>query len=960
MNWLFDCCWWIKNDSLIWLDGALDPYDTPNSGTNLLSANTNAINNIIGFGEYDIGHIYTLGCNDTGGVAIIRSACSGSKGAGVTCHANPNTDWVTINIAAHEFGHQLGANHSFNNCNGNENFGTAYEPGSGSTIMSYAGLCGPNNVQATHDEYFHSISLQEIFNYTRDGNGNTCATKIQTDNSKPIPEHDYSSGFFVPVGTPFELEGRAMDLEDDAMSYSWEQYNLGPQSTLGQPIDNAPSFRAIQPDAKGNRIFPKMSSIIANAGDVTEVLPSRARNFNFRFIARDNHFEGGGIEWVDLQFASTESAGPFLINYPNEDESLTIGDEIEITWDVAGTDTTPVNCEFVEILLSLDGGMSYPRIIRSVTANDGREKIIVPNVPTDDARIKIKSIDNIFFDISNTDFAIVEPTEPRYFIEPVSPVDYLCIPDVIDIPIFTTSFQGYDEVLRFEITKGLPEGATASFPSDENALNDTTLLQLEFSDEVSSGLYELELRSISSAQDTLFRSISFEVINTVFEDIELFTPENGSSGIGGLPEFDWSQFSVGDQFEIILSTNPSFVEETIIEQQLTDTSYFIGSQTLDINQLYFWQVQEINACSQSGYSEISAFHTETLSCSNELSLDTPTNISASGTRTIESSIFISEGGEVRDVNVIKVMGNHEQVSDLTMSLISPAGTVVVLFDRECGNLANFDMGFDDDSPVEINCPVTGGVRFNPVDSLGIFNGEDAAGQWTLRIEDKSPGFGGALNHFELEICTNIAVNPPFIVNNNQLETPPDILSKIKSDLLRVDDQNTEADQLTYTLVSLPGFGQLSLDGQPLAVGDQFTQADIDQELFRYLHDGSPDQEDSFSFVVEDGQGGWIEITPFQIMIDADFTSSTEDPLLSAGIKIYPSPASDRLYIEFTDERSVATTIRMHSMTGKLYHQIKKDKSDQKIEISVRNLPKGIYIVSFENEQGRMAKKVVVH
>ena len=390
-----------NNNSLIYTTAATDPYTNGTPGT-MINQNQTNTDAVIGSSNYDIGHVF--GTN-SGGLAGLGVVCTGGqKARGVTGSGAPIGDPFDIDYVAHEMGHQFGGNHTQNN-NCNSVAAARREPGSASTIMGYAGICAPN-VQNNSDDYFHGYNLQEISNEIL-SNGHQCEVITALNNTPPVI-NSTSGNIVVPISTPFILTAHASDVDGDVLSFLWEQ--MDNEATTQPPVATAtggPNFRSFDPSLDSNRYFPNLASLATNGPFTWEVLPSVARVMDFRLTVKDNHAVGTCNDFIDLTVTTNASAGPFVVTYPSAAGITWVGGSSQtVTWSVANTNVAPINCTDVRILLSVDGGQTYPYVLSPTTANDGTETIVCPNVSTNTARVMVMSGAQTFFDISNNNFTI--------------------------------------------------------------------------------------------------------------------------------------------------------------------------------------------------------------------------------------------------------------------------------------------------------------------------------------------------------------------------------------------------------------------------------------------------------------------------------------------------------------------------------------------------------------------------
>ena len=390
-----------NNSSLIYVNSATDPFTNGNPNS-MISQNQTNTTSIIGSANYDIGHVF--GTN-SGGLAGLGVVCNTSnKARGVTGSGAPIGDPFDVDYVAHEIGHQFGANHTFRDCGGNENNATAYEPGSGSTIMAYAGICGSTlNVQNLSSPYFHAASVVEMNVVIK--RANDCSVK--TSNNNGVPTADAGADYTIPNGTAFVLTGTGTDPNNDPLTYLWEQYD---NTTNTQPpaatSTAGPAYRSQLPSVSASRYFPVMSSVLVNnLIPKWEVTPSVARTLNFSLLVNDNKATGNQAA-NDAMIVNVTNDGPFTVTSQPTNTSYNAANPITVNWNVAGTNSGTINTQNVTILLSKDNGLTFNTVLAASVPNNGSAIVNLPNENISSARIMVKALGNIYFALNPSFFSV--------------------------------------------------------------------------------------------------------------------------------------------------------------------------------------------------------------------------------------------------------------------------------------------------------------------------------------------------------------------------------------------------------------------------------------------------------------------------------------------------------------------------------------------------------------------------
>lgn len=837
-----------------------DPYDNYD-GSQMLGVNTANITGLIGVGAYDIGHAFSTG---GGGIAGTGPCTAASKGNGVTGIVTPQFDQFDIGYVAHELGHQFGASHTQSNSCQNS-AASSMEPGSGTTIMSYAGICPPN-IQADADAYFHARSIQQM---TTTILANTCEVETTIANNEPvitaIPDRT------IPRSTPFILTGIATDTDaGDAarLTYCWEQMDAASSGNVSPVASSTttPMFRSIIPTLSPARTFPNLNSIISNTTSIWEILPSApstARVLNFRLTVRDNNPLGGQTN-QDNVIVTVGTAGPFVLTTPNTSVVWYVGTSQTITWSVAGTGVAPYSVN-VNIKLSTDGGLTYPITLLSNTPNDGTQTVTVPNNIGTNNRIKVEAAANIFFDISNANFEIKANT---FDLTAAQPIVSVCKPTNAVYTLNYTPAPGFAETTTFSAV-GLPVGASAAFVPTARSTSGSVTMTVSGINNLVTSTYSFNANGTSTSAN-INLPITLKVFDNTIGNITLTAPTNGATNQQTSVLLQWNAITSASAYIVEIALSPTF--STIAETTtVTGNSY----QTTSLTQgtVNYWRVRPVNSCITGANSETFAFqiasdfsktYTNKYYENNDFTWELNSTNAISARMDVTDNIIISKVS-------FYAKATHASLADIKMQFSGPTGIFAEIYNRDCTG-ANMDVTFDDTGTTAPTCsgtsPAMRGTQ-QASQSLSKFNGTSSLGTWVLLATDRgSNSSGGTFTDFQVTIVGKLQIVNNISVANTGLSLSQGATATIVTAKLGATQPTATAVQLVYTVTQLPTNGVLKLNNVALVTGGTFTQADINSNSVSYTNNGVNANPDSFKFSISGINSAFLGGQTYSINVNA--------------------------------------------------------------------------------------------
>ncbi len=745
----------VSDESLIYEDAETDPF-TGEYASELQTA----LDEVIGDDAYDVGHLFDYG-QPNGDAGCIGCVCeSGKKGQGFSTHpfrdifgGEYRNDYFDLDYAGHEIGHQFGAYHTFSfNAEGT---GYNAEPGSGSTIMAYAGITGEDDIQLHGDPYFHYYSIQNILDVVTRAN---CA--VLEPYEAPIFTTHAGEEYYIPIGTAYKLEAAQVE-EVEGTTYCWEQLDSGQVTSDSFGSDNVIGSlaRSLPPTSDTIRTIPNPKQLMNNTliqenpavDDAWETVPTVGRILNWGLTVRRPFENKIQVAQDKTQITVVASAGSFLVSsHADSDIVIRGGTRETITWEVSHTDKAPINVSEVAIYLSSDGGLTFPVILANAVPNSGVAEVIIPNdIETSQARIKIAAKAGIFFAYNSSNFTI----KPRnLLIEFDSYLAENCGADLVRYDFSIQRTSGFDAAFSPQINN-LPVGVQASFS------------RTTYTSEQTRGYFTLQgLRDILPLDYDLFFSIVLTSESDEFPFVlkqrdenlnppELVVPLDNAISQNIDLQFEWEDDTNVDssRLQVSLTDNfNSFVQDTLLTQN------FFSMNSLEPATTYYWRVQNRNICNEGAFSDIFSFTTNPKSCLKLSSVSLPINLDDATENAIgitTASIIVNNDLPILDINVL-VDIEHTYVGDLMLYLESPKG-IRYLLSGEIGesNDDYIQTLFDQEAQsaiFEAEAPFTG--SFQPLQNISQLYGTSSFGTWKLIVHDLYVEDSGQLREFTLDLC----------------------------------------------------------------------------------------------------------------------------------------------------------------------------------------------------------------
>lgn len=511
----------------------------------------------------------------------------------------------------------------------------------------------------------------------------------------------------------------------------------------------------------------------------------------------------------------------------------------------------------------------------------------------------------------------------------------------------------------------LPPNATLDF--SDSSLNEDGSLTVTFGNlnNVAPGTYVINVKGQNGVETTT-TPIELRVISEVFAENQTkpIFPSNGLSGVSSIGvSLSWEDDVNAENYQIEVSENPSF--ETVLLSK-TENNSSLSLQVLKSATVYYWRVKPENSCASGEFSPVYSFQTGISDCSKVYEATDFSMATIATTPNLED-IFVPinvTDNLIIDKVLVTTDISHTYVADMTITIEGPnfpgvGSTKVVLVSNKCEGGDDINATFDDASD-PLRCsnstPVISGSVAPSNNMSSLYTGKDAFGEWKLIVNDPYNEDGGQINSASIRVCT--------------LETNTDIPSLINSEIT-VDKNTThtitnneikgtassELSNITYKLITIPSKGYIENQGVVLSVGDEFDQRQITRGFITYVNTENSSFSDEFKVDLTSTMRGWL---PNQTIYIKERTLSLEDNSFQ-GFRLWPNPINNVFKIQFTSSDTKKVNIGLYDLQGRQILQTFEDSKSNVFtkEINVQDIAPGIYLLTIQQGNKRITKKVMV-
>ncbi len=920
--------------SVFYYTPSSDPYSAASTGAGGAwnSELQNTLTSVIGEANYDVGHLF--GASGGGGNAgCIGCVCvNGQKGSGYTSPADgiPQGDNFDVDYVVHEIGHQLGGNHTFSM--NNEGSGVNKEPGSGITIMGYAGITSQDLAPHSFD-FYHQATIAQI---QTNLNSKTCPTTLSITNSTPVV--NAVANYTIPKNTPFALTGSATADAGNVLTYCWEQNDnasssqTGASSVASATKASGPNWISFRPTTSPTRYFPQLSTILAggtitgplaggDAGANTEALSSVARTLNFRLTVRDNEVYSstspvsvGQTQFTDMVVTVNSTAGPFAVSIPNTAVSWAGGSSQTVTWSVNSTNLSPINCANVKISLSTDGGQTFPTVLTASTGNDGSEVVTIPNVASSTARIKVEAIGNIFFDISNTNFSITAGSG-------CTPPSGLTASSVTTSAA-TVSWSAVSGAISYDVDYKTNAASTWT-----NAVSGTTSTSVNLTGLSSATLYDWRVRTNCSGSSSAYTSAQFTSASPATCNAP--TGLTSSAITTSSVTISWVAVSGAISYDVDYKTNAS---GTWTNAATGTTSTSVNLSGLAASTLYDWRVRTNCSSGSSGYTAAQFTTGTTATCATAFEPNETQAAALAITSDVTNSAAISSA---TDVDYYKI--TTTSISSMAYNLVGPSG---LDYDLYIYNSAGTQIGSGTSGTATETVSLTNQAAGTYYIKVIGYNGANSTTCYSIKATATTATGCQSSYDNTTNGTTSGAATIPFNTNITGLINPSGDIDNYKFVI-------TTGGTITLTLGTLPADYDLKL------VNSAGTQVGISQngsttsETINYTAAAGTYYAQVYGYNNANNASSCYTLK-VQLGTATRNEPTSKDPIVT----LYPNPVRSALKIDMGGYSETVNVV-VSDMYGRKVQQSSLSGSGV---IKTEHLVSGVYMVTITSIDGKMLKQ----